>query len=149
MTTDELKALVNSEHPWNAQREAAAKKVENDSYVGQNKVKDEDLLAYYSIYMWSSEAPVTQNSLSYRLRWLLARRLMREGRGGEALAYFPSHLRPVSSEYLDQIKLARSEKSSRAERATRWWNAACLARTRGLELMGTEREPDNAMCAGP
>lgn len=98
------------------------------------------------------------------LRTLLARRLTREGRVSEALAYFPSAPRRATSDqteqelpvaedardYLAALEAARPaawpwQNVSRAEAV---FKVAMLARKRGMELMGTEGPPDQASLGG-
>ena len=94
------------------------------------------------------------------LRALLARRLVREGRTGEALPYFSS-VRSGSTPANDTdayayhvaVEAARPgwpldwpwQKTSRAEAL---FAVAMLARMRGMELMGTEGPPDEAALGG-
>ena len=98
------------------------------------------------------------------LRALLARRLTREGRVSEAIAYFPSSPRtpgpdqttpdrPIvedARDYLAATEAARPaawpwQNISRAEAV---FQVAMLARKRGMELMGTEGPPDSAALDG-
>lgn len=141
MTTGELKTFVDRERPWNAAREAAALEFETaQSYDGGP-------LFLYCICAGMPE-PVPDDYFTHRLRWLLARRLAREGRLETALKYYPPWLRADATTYQKSRANATNPKRAKADRARDWWTAAWLARTRGLELMGTEREPDNAAFAG-
>lgn len=76
------------------------------------------------------------------LRWLLARRLAREGRVGEALPYYPA-------EWVDKARaldaaLARTKDRSLGpeQRSAAYWEAAKLTRHEGIDLMGTDVAPD-------
>lgn len=80
-----------------------------------------------------------------RLRDLLARRLTRDGRGGEALAYYLSPDQPTA--YQTALKQTREARSDIAK-AEAWYTAAHLLRHHGLEIMGTEGEPDYAFWGG-
>lgn len=98
------------------------------------------------------------------LRALLARRLTREGRAGEALAYFPASSRRPASDQAEQDRpvaedareyLAATEAARPAawpwqnvSRAEALFKVAMLARKRGMELMGTEGPPDEAALDG-
>lgn len=75
------------------------------------------------------------------LRSVLARRLMRLGRGREALAYFPEGLRPKAEQYVRSLEQGKAGRTA-LERARALAEAAVLARTEGLELLGLEGEPD-------
>jgi hypothetical protein len=89
---------------------------------------------------------------STQLRMLLGRRLMREGRAEEAVAYFPESWRhpwpkkeiPVrqpATEYVAALKTAHDD-WTRIGKAEGWFAAARLARFSGMELMGYEEAPD-------
>ncbi len=76
------------------------------------------------------------------LRELLARRLMRDRRWADAIASFTmTEERREAEAYGDA--LARSERAFwRTDRARAAWEAALIARRHGLELFGTELDPD-------
>lgn len=141
MTTDELKTYVDKSRPWNAEREKAAMDFERDGNRGER-------IFATCLTNWTAMADTSEDYLTLRLRWLLARRLMREGRLTESIPYFPEWQRGEAETYRTTLRNARDTKRSRGNRAGDWWQAAWLARTRGLELMGTEREPDNAVWGG-
>ncbi|PQV54081.1 hypothetical protein [Paraburkholderia sp. BL21I4N1] len=136
LTTDELKHFVDTRVPtW-----SAAPPLPTDPN------------AYYS----------ARPSAGDSLRYLLARRLVREGRIDDALPYFPAdddprysaydwkngqtvrtqlHLRELAHDYgaaLDQTQHAWT----RTNRARGWFAAATLAKQFGMELMGYEQGPD-------
>jgi hypothetical protein len=81
-------------------------------------------------------------SMEIRIRDLLARRLMREGRFEEAMPYFRS----------EEIRAMAASYAGLRREATRRWTdigksealflAALLARRWGMEMMGTEGAPD-------
>ncbi|MFL9897080.1 hypothetical protein PQR71_02780 [Paraburkholderia fungorum] len=138
LTTDELKQFIDSRVPA--------------SPVPPMPPADAGADAYYSL------RPGTGDTL----RYLLARRLVRDGRIDEALPYFPAdndprygsfdyngtqtthkqlQLRKLASDYaaaLDQAQHAWT----RTNRARGWFAAAMLARQSGMELMGYEQAPD-------
>ncbi len=82
-----------------------------------------------------------------KLRELLARRLMRLGRGQESLAYFDEDNRDEAILYLEFTKEAE-ESDSNQERAKNLWEAAKVARKSGMEIMGTELFPDFSVFEG-
>ncbi|WP_233874551.1 hypothetical protein [Paraburkholderia adhaesiva] len=105
-------------------------------------------------------APVTTGDT---LRYLLARRLVRDGRIDEALPYFPqdgdpryqsvtydakgqSQVHPNAFRALTQRYGAVLHTAQhgwfRTTRAQAWFDAATLARRNGMELMGYEQDPD-------
>lgn len=77
-----------------------------------------------------------------RLRYLLARRLTRELRGAEARDYYPAQWRPKFDELVAKLIEGWDETRYSAERARALFAAACIARTNGMELLGTEVGPD-------
>ena len=95
-----------------------------------------------------SASPRVQDAITWRLRWMLARRMVREDQEAAARPYFPKDVQPLLDTYLKSIARA-SDKSLNAEKRARgWWEAAWIARWAGMDLMGTEAEPDNAVEEG-
>jgi cellulose synthase operon protein C len=83
------------------------------------------------------------------LRSVLARRLMRAGRHGDAIRYFDDeHVRSVAEEYLTALGRANSWWRSRVVRAEAWYSAATIARYDGMEILGFEMSPDYAVLGG-
>jgi len=119
-------------------------------------------------YDWLSAHPAQQSDY---LRRLLARRLVREGRVGDALPYFPDdqdwryvdidenyytdgkrtlaswRYRATAKEYGDALDDAKHAWRA-VTRAEAWYKAATLARRRGMEIMGYEEAPDYAGLGG-
>lgn len=79
---------------------------------------------------------------AYKLRYLLGRRLAREGRYKEALAYLPTSLSLPVKTLASSVEQGRDVKNPAAERARALFRAACITRHQGLEILGTELEPD-------
>jgi hypothetical protein len=77
-----------------------------------------------------------------QIRHLLARRLGRLSRGVEARAYFPAELQPKLDSLLAGLRARQESNKPPALRATALWEAAKVTRLLGLELLGTEVEPD-------
>jgi len=82
------------------------------------------------------------------LRWLLGRRLVREGRCEEAARYLKPPYDQLLAHYLAAIKEGADEKLDKKQRARAWFAAAWLARYDGMELMGTEVAPDGFVSGG-
>ena len=82
------------------------------------------------------------------IRWLLARRLTRLGQFAEARRYFPLKYRETLDRYADTLKRADNKKAKTEERAKALFDAAIIARRQGMELMGTEVEPDETLYDG-
>lgn len=94
------------------------------------------------------EEPEAMRAVGGKLRYLLARRLVRVGRWKESRPYFPEELRGVLDEYISAIRGGHDDALSPVERAKRFWKAARLARHSGMELLGTEEAPDWKMHEG-
>jgi tetratricopeptide (TPR) repeat protein len=82
------------------------------------------------------------------IRYLLARRLARIGRWREARTYLPSNLRAVFDDFVRATAAGRDAHRSRRLRAEALWRAARIARSQGMELLGTELSPDYAVYGG-
>ncbi len=78
----------------------------------------------------------------FDLRYLLGRRLVREGRYSEAAAYLPAPYNKIVGRYAKALRDAANPKFSRTDRAAAWFFAAWIARHDGMELMGTQAAPD-------
>jgi hypothetical protein len=122
LTIDELKAFVDARAPASA---APAKSAEKDHSYGSPPLAD-------------------------NLRWLLARRLMRDGRYDEAQAYLPvsgdprfgeTDLRAKARDYAKALHDAGSAWTDIGKAQARY-AAAVIARENGMELFGYEQQPD-------
>ncbi len=81
------------------------------------------------------------------LRGLLARRMLREDRGGEALSYFDdADLKVQAQRYIEAREAM--QRGDRVARARAGFAAAELARWQGMELLGTQLGPDFAEYGG-
>lgn len=82
------------------------------------------------------------------LRHLLARRLAREGRWEEAVAYMPPFLRTETRELGRLLQECEDASLSDRTRALALWEAAQRLRSRGMELVATELWPDQHIDLG-
>ena len=76
------------------------------------------------------------------IRYLLARRLTRELRSREAREYFPTQLQASFDDLVVALNAGWNESSPAAQRTHALFVAAKIARTNGMELLGTELAPD-------
>lgn len=90
----------------------------------------------------SSGQPVSSALLGTNIRHLLARRLTREIHGDVARAYYPAEWQPRFDELASALLAGWDERQPADQRATALFRAACIARTNGIELLGTEVQPD-------
>ncbi len=82
------------------------------------------------------------------LRHLLARRLARAGKLEQAARYFPAQWREAFQAYATDTRTGFDVTRATAERASAFWRAAQAIRAHGMELLGTELEPDWAIWEG-
>lgn len=144
------------------------------AYVAERVLTTDELKTFVDTHVPASKAPPVPGAgddsflsppVGDTLRYLLARRLVRDGRIAEALPYFPEdgdprfrsfsyrdgnkpqHYRKWAKEYAAALYAAQHAwlKTSRAQG---WFEAAVLARSKGMELMGYEQEPDFANMGG-
>lgn len=107
------------------------------------KSVDEKLELVARGWWWDEEGAAGE-----RIRSLLARRLAREGKLGEAVDYYPDGLREIGRYYWKQMVTGRAEGLRKEARANALWQAAQVMRAFGMELRGTEGEPDAFVYGG-
>lgn len=118
LTVDELKAYVD--RAWPAARRD--EQIETDAHGAGESVE-------------SAKA-------REQIRYLLARRLARQSQGDVARDYFPPELRADIETLVQALNTGWNESLPAEQRAKSLVEAAALARFKGLELLGTELEPD-------
>lgn len=92
--------------------------------------------------------PWPKEILEGQLRYLLARRLTREGQFEKALDDYPNSIKPIHLERMQAIRSGGDPSLSLELRAKALWKAARLTRYQGMELMGTELAPDWSLHQG-
>ncbi|ATC64051.1 hypothetical protein CMV30_08860 [Nibricoccus aquaticus] len=120
---------------------------EDAAYVAERVLSLGELRAYVDRAAQEG-APENGEEMRGRLRHLLARRLMRANRDDDTVDYFSEELRVVAREYAADVRMGFDLKETDAVRAAAFWRAAKIARERGMELLGTELEPDWAIWGG-
>ncbi|MFO1514418.1 MAG: LysM domain-containing protein [Verrucomicrobiota bacterium] len=111
------------------------------AYVDQNwPLKASD--ATESVESKTDEQASPPDPRRENIRYLLARRLTREMRSGEAREYFPATWQPRLDELVVALNAGWNESAPAEQRAKALFASAFMARTNGLELMGTELAPD-------
>lgn len=83
-----------------------------------------------------------------QLRNLLGRRLLREERYDEAVAYFDSDTLRKKAKWYGELRHDAESKWWPSKRASAYFQAAHLARFDGMELLGYEMAPDYATFGG-
>jgi hypothetical protein len=117
------------------------------------RVLTTDELKHYVDARVAALPPVMQDEnaprpLATALRELLGRRLMREGRYAEAVPYFSGdELQTMARDYV-RARAQAEDAWTAIGRAEGYYRAARLARQEGMELLGYELEPDQAVYGG-
>jgi hypothetical protein len=142
---------------------------EDIAYVAEKVLTIEELEAYLKSHEIPGDAKalgfcyatnVDSPSVKKALEYLLARRLVRKGELQKALLYLPASFAEEEyaynsersgekfspkgklQEYIDLLEKAKDQALSKNERAVNYFKAAILIRKYGMELMGTELDPD-------
>jgi LysM repeat protein len=118
LTADELKTYVDGYWPPVPPEQVAE---ENEKY---------------------GESEISPVLLRTQIRYLLARRLMRLLRADEAREYYPPEWTPQCLALVQSLRTGWDESLPAGQRAKALFQAAIIARTNGMELIGTEVEPD-------
>jgi tetratricopeptide (TPR) repeat protein len=119
------------------------------AFVAERVLTAGELKAYVNQLPAQSETTNSgEEDTTARLRYLLGRRLVREGRYNEATRYLRAPYDRVLDRYVKALKNGADENLPKLERARGWFTAAWLARHDGMELMGTEGSPDGFSLGG-
>jgi hypothetical protein len=108
----------------------------------------QDLSDYAPSSSGQEDSNVAPLSVSARLRNLLGRRLMREGRYDEAPVYFDNIKLYATANWYAELRNDAESKWWPTKRAFAYFYAAQLARYNGMELLGYEMSPDYATFGG-
>jgi len=134
LTLEELKGYVDAHVPPSTR--GPARDVERDYTLGSQLG-----------WVPGSDGVYQETDPAFRLRWLLARRLMRADRRDEALAYFDDPtLKALAQAYGEGWRNTRA--LGRIARARAWFETARIARRNGMELLGFELDPDYTIYGG-
>jgi len=107
------------------------------AYLAERVVTLEELRGYVD-----KEWPEAKDLLSTKIRYLLGRRLVRNGVLYRTGDYLPEKLRYALNDYAAALETAKDTRKGAGVRAKAFMKAARIARHYGLELMSTELEPD-------
>jgi hypothetical protein len=145
-----LLALARGDFAQAAERMLGSCSWQDITYVAERVLTEEELQRLLTAH---ASDPVTRcqpelvgfntgESMVSRLRLVLGRRLMRSGKGQQALEYFRgTKWEEPARQYVEALERGRSAWSD-VDKAQALYSAARLARTLGMELMGTEGAPD-------
>ncbi len=131
--------------------EAGADYWEDTAYVAERVLTIDELRAFVDARAPAAtdnaSASEQPTSTGVNLRSLLARRMLRSGRGDEAITYFDdAELAGKAQRYASARKAM--EQGGRIERAEAGFVAAKLARMEGMQLLGFELDPDYYVYGG-
>lgn len=130
LTVDELKQYVDTKVPV------------------PKAFSQQDLIDYAMTASGQEDSDVAPLSVSAKLRNLLGRRLLREGRYDEAPVYFDSIGLYATAKWYAEVRNDAESKWWPTKRAFAYFHAAQLARYNGMELLGYEMSPDYATFGG-
>ncbi len=154
-----LLALTRGDFSQSAERLVASCSWPDLAYVAERVLTVEELQRFVASFpeercvpelalAWDDDANEGTNTLKGRLRLLLGRRLLRSGAGAKALEYFQgTRFELPARQYVEARERAEST-SDAVDRARALYDAARLARTAGMEVLGTEAAPDWAQVDG-
>lgn len=131
LTPEELRAFVDREAPDPAAAQT--------SYGTGLRTRFGDEVAEAKRMAELNEA---RAGLNGSLRGLLGRRLARLNQYDAASAYLRAEDRPHLAEYVAEMKLGFDSAKSADVRGAAYWRAAQAMHDNGMELFGTELEPD-------
>ncbi len=118
------------------------------SYVAERVLTLDELKKYVTSTAEQARPTPRWEGDGLDLRWLLARRFVREDRYAEAALFMPAAYQPALKIYVDALGDAADGTLSKPARAKAWSTAAWICRAYGMELMGTQVEPDNFASEG-
>jgi hypothetical protein len=137
LTAGELRAYVDRSFP----AALAAR------YRPTDRPSDPEEAKGWSLAYAGLAAP-ENSEIAHDLRYLLGRRLARAGHYGEAQRYLPAEEAGLARRIAAALAAGRDPHRSRAARSRSLFEAACLTRHHGMEVLGTEIDPDWELYGG-
>jgi hypothetical protein len=96
-----------------------------------------------ALQAYLKNAPISERGeLIQKLNYLMARRLFRENRPTDALAYYPEEIAEITRTYLNALAQSENKQWSRSVRSAHLFHAARILRVHGMEMSGTALGPD-------
>jgi hypothetical protein len=124
---------------------------EDAAYVADHVLTTDELKTYVD-GIWPAITPSTDENESevqkqfehttMEIRYLLARRLARESHIADARPYYPAEWQPKADQLMEALTTGWDESLPTDQRGRALAAAAFIARTNGMELLGTEAGPD-------
>jgi len=101
---------------------------------------------------WPNPAPPLAEGktpgVDARMRYLLARRLARQGKLEAAAPYYPADQQDNFRRYAEALRRGSNPNMTRPQHIDGLWTAAQQTREQGMDLLGTESDPDWASASG-
>jgi hypothetical protein len=141
LTLDELKGYVDRHWQNSPEEQVRGKSNENKASPNSDPRSDE----VQTSMEWPptfDRFPVLAPAIRENIRYLLARRLTRSLRGDEAREYYPAEWISQFDALTQALRTGWDESAAANQRAKALFEAALITRTNGMELLGTEVEPD-------
>lgn len=130
--TEALRVFLQADHDVDA------------AYVAERVLTVDELMAFVRDEVPTS--PLRPADVGYGteldLRWLLERRLARVGRFDEAAEFYPASVLSEFRRYVHAVRTGYDTRRPVGERAYALWLAAQIVHDHGMEIQGTELEPD-------
>jgi hypothetical protein len=152
LTLKELKTFVDQQVPVVSDVNIAlmekADKGEDLYYKALEEADyDDDMEGVYDKRTIDKDYYINKHAMA--LRAILARRMLRKGLLEEALVYFDDKtIRAIAKQYVDVLQDANSQWNRSVARSEAWYQAAIIAKKKGLEILGFELTPDEAFFDG-
>ncbi|QSQ24158.1 hypothetical protein JY651_04075 [Pyxidicoccus parkwayensis] len=157
-----LLTLVRGDFPQSAERILASCSWPDIAYVAERVLTVEELQRFVTSAPeercapeleqdWDDDArgeTNTPNTYKSRLRILLGRRMLRSGAGAKALEYFQGTKFETQARQYVEARERADAASDKVDKARALFEAAKLARSAGMEVLGTEVAPDWAEVDG-
>ncbi len=121
------------------------------AYVAEQVLALAELKEFVDRRWPTAKPPVegkTPEGADTRMRYLLARRLARQGMLDAAAPYYPAEQQENFRRYADALRRGNDPQIAGSQRAELLWTAAQMARADGMALLGTETDPDWASEGG-
>lgn len=130
---------------WDDSKTERERYWEDAAYVAEQVFTLQELKEFVD-QRWPNPSPNSFDSKKVnpgdRMRYILARRLAREGRQEEAIPYVPARWRESMLSYVEHLQHGKDTQLPDQQRGDALWAAAKIARSHGMELLGTEVDPD-------
>ena len=148
---DDLRKYVDAASTPEMVRLCAKLNLNATTPTGEWCPHDDPYATFYPKDDESTQKLIHANSVDTQrvfLRYLLGRRLIREGRTADAIPYLPAAFQADAQRLAVDLGTSQNANLPADTRAVACYNAARILRWRGMELTGTELYPDSHFSDG-